>query len=315
MTSGLINKCGRSSNDLLHLARLCNNFYLGAFKQNECKPLYFGKFQIGLVRKNVEKILQKYESIFHIRKEYISIVHDENISSKIDYVLREIKGKYPHISALQGWRDENYNIKAYFSDSEPLLKMERSATCLFGLRQYGVDINGYVKHPEKGMCLWFQKRSHNKPTWPGRWDNFVGGGLSEGFGIFETAIKEANEEANVPNELAQKMQPKGCVSFFFESERGLFPQTEFVFDLELPLDFRPTVNDGEVEEFELLSIDHVISRILSKDMKMTSCPITIDFLFRHGFINIFNEPNLPELLELIHIPLHNIYNVRSTEED
>ncbi|CAB4062077.1 unnamed protein product [Lepeophtheirus salmonis] len=180
-----------------HHQQLCNNFYLGAFKQNECKPLYFGKFQIGLVRKNVEKILQKYESIFHIRKEYISIVHDENISSKIDYVLREIKGKYPHISALQGWRDENYNIKAYFSDSEPLLKMERSATCLFGLRQYGVDINGYVKHPEKG-----------------RWDNFVGGGLSEGFGIFETAIKEANEEANVPNELAQKNATKRMCLIF-----------------------------------------------------------------------------------------------------
>ena len=35
-------------------------------------------------------------------------------------------------------------------------------------------------------------------------------------------------------------------SFFFESERGVFPQTEFVFDLELPVDFVPTNNDGEV---------------------------------------------------------------------
>lgn len=40
--------------------------------------------------------------------------------------------------------------------------------------------------------------------------------------------------------------------FFFESERGLFPNTEFVFDLELPADFVPSNSDGEVEAFELL---------------------------------------------------------------
>ena len=44
---------------------------------------------------------------------------------------------------------------------------------LFGLHQYGIDINGYVNHPEKGLCLWFQRRSLNKPTWPGMMDNFV----------------------------------------------------------------------------------------------------------------------------------------------
>ena len=44
---------------------------------------------------------------------------------------------------------------------------------MFGLRQYGVDINGYVMDPEKGLCIWMQKRSVSKPTWPGKWDNFV----------------------------------------------------------------------------------------------------------------------------------------------
>ena len=46
-------------------------------------------------------------------------------------------------------------------------------------------------------------------------------------------------------------------SFFFESERGIFPQTEFVFDLELPVDFVPTNNDGEVDEFELVPVAQV----------------------------------------------------------
>ena len=54
-----------------------------------------------------------------------------------------------------------------------LFAMERSATCMFGLRQYGVDVNGYVKDDNDQISVWLQKRSVTKPTWPGRWDNFV----------------------------------------------------------------------------------------------------------------------------------------------
>lgn len=98
-----------------------------------------------------------------------------------------------------------------------------------------------------GLCIWFQQRSATKQTWPNKWDNMVSGGLSVGFGIRETAIKEAAEEASVPEDLAQSMVSAGCVSFFFESDRGLFPNTEYVYDLELPLDFIPTNADGEVK--------------------------------------------------------------------
>lgn len=40
----------------------------------------------------------------------------------------------------------------------------------------------------------------------------------------------------------------------------MFPECQFVFDLELPLDFRPRVGDGEVQEFYLLPIDKVSRR-------------------------------------------------------
>jgi 8-oxo-dGTP pyrophosphatase MutT (NUDIX family) len=40
----------------------------------------------------------------------------------------------------------------------------------------------------------------------------VGGGLSVGYGILETAIKEAAEEASIPAELIAKLRPAGCVS-------------------------------------------------------------------------------------------------------
>lgn len=62
-----------------------------------------------------------------------------------------------------------------------------------------------------------------------------------------------------------------CYRFYFENEGGLFLETEFVFDLELPTDFIPANADGEVEDFQLLSIDEVSSRaiICSYHLKKT----------------------------------------------
>lgn len=304
----------RIPSKLIRLAKKFNRCYLGSFAKNEYKPLIYKNVQIGLVRGIIENELTLYPDVFKISKGEIQIIErnpeetDEDLLSPvIDEVLRDLRARNPNNIALRGWRNENYEIKVNFSDVKPLFKMERSATCLFGLRQYGVDINGYVNHPEKGLCLWFQRRSKDKPTWPGMWDNFVSGGLSEGLGVSDTAVKEAQEEANVPPDLAKSMKPAGCVTFFFESERGIFPQTEFVFDLELTPDFVPQPNDGEVEEFELLPVQKVLSRVLSPDMKTTSCPITLDFLVRHGIVNASNEPDLPELIELLHVPVHQLY--------
>lgn len=46
-------------------------------------------------------------------------------------------------------------------------------------------------------------------------------------------------------------------SYTYEDEEGVFPESQFVFDLELPLEFKPIIVDGEVQEFYLLPIDKV----------------------------------------------------------
>ena len=233
-------------------------------------------------------------------------------SARVEEVLREWRAGGKFIT-LRGWREECYEVRAQFN-TPPLFKMDRSATCmyfmiisificptvkllfhftgLFGIRKYGVDINGYVMDPVKGLSIWLQKRSPNKQTWPGYWDNMVSGGLSVGYGINETAIKEAGEEASIPNNLIAKLKSAGCVSLFFESERGLFPNTEFVYDLELPPDFVPSNNDGEVETFELLPVNECLERILSSHFKTTSVPVALDFLIRHGYITAENGEHI-----------------------
>lgn len=46
-------------------------------------------------------------------------------------------------------------------------------------------------------------------------------------------------------------------SYCYEDEKGIFPEVEFAFDLELPNDFQPCVSDGEVHEFYRWPIDKV----------------------------------------------------------
>nr|CAG4640876.1 EOG090X06MA [Eulimnadia texana] len=295
----------------LELARKFNSFYLqGNIRQS--RPLVLCGRQVGLVRPVIQEAMTRHPDAFLFDPVsgcvcvHPSLKTYEERSSKIDSVLRQWREENLFV-ALKGWRDECYEVRTGFADP-PLMKMERSATCLFGIRQYGVDIVGYTRCPKLGFSVWLQKRARTKPTWPGKWDNMVGGGLSVGHSVLETALKEAAEEASITPELLLNLKSAGSVSFYFESERGLFPNTVFVHDLELPPDFVPCNADGEVESFELVPVDQLMERILAHDFKTTSCPVTLDFLVRHGFIKSDNEPHLPELVELLHVPLHLLYN-------
>jgi len=298
-----------SSRSLLTLAKGFNNFYLSGLGSGECLPLLCSSVQVGFVPAPVVTQLLQYPEVFTVTK--VAVTINEALKSPaernkaLETVLLDLK-KQNLFEALRGWRDECYDIKEHFS-SPALFKMERSATPLFGLRQYGIHINGFVRHSTRGDCLWLQRRSPTKQTYPGLLDSLVGGGLASGMTVGETVVKEAMEEANVPEALAATATSVGSVSFFYRSERGLFPNTEFVFDLELPESFQPGNNDGEVCGFQLTPVQDIIGIITSQDYKITSAPIALDWLVRHGHVTLEEEPDLPEIVELLHLPLHFLY--------
>ncbi|CAF4777260.1 unnamed protein product [Pieris macdunnoughi] len=301
--------------EIAKLARKFNCFYLAGLHQGTCKPFLVGGHQVGLIRPDILKHLERFPEVFRVTGKYVELnpaFRDyKERSSRIAAVLQSLK-KEGEICALKGWRDECFEVSTPFYH-ESLMEMDRSAICLFGIRNYGVSINGYLFHPIKGLCIWLQQRSFTKQTWPGKWDCFVSGGLAVGYGIMETAIKEVAEEASVIGDLAKKLVPAGCVSFYFESERGLFPNTEYVYDLELPQDFKPENADGEVETFELLTAEECVQRALTTQFKTTSAPVLLDFLIRRGFINPENEPNYRHIIELLHVPLQTIYKWPQTD--
>ena len=299
---------GSSRNSLLELSRRISNFQFDNSSQLYLPFICEGQ-KVGLVGTEDAEHLKKYPDVLTVSKDGVIVSpgldNPQKRTEGIKKILLDLRDKkiFP---ALAGWRNENYEIKTSFS-SKALLEMERSATPLFGIRSYGCHINGYVNHSSLGLCLWTQKRSRNKPTWPGLWDNFVGGGLSAGMGVRETAIKEAGEEANVPEHLAVQMKQAGSVSFIYKNERGVHPRAEFVFDLELPETFSPGNNDGEVETFKLVPVGEVRSLLCSDQYKITSSAIALDWLIRRGLVTPETDPDYPAIVENIHLPIHQLF--------
>ncbi|KAJ1910458.1 hypothetical protein H4219_006206 [Mycoemilia scoparia] len=198
-----------------------------------------------------------------------SSLHQRNkvMEMALDY-LRSVEAWIP---ALSKWRNEKFPI--YGTSSSLLLSIERAASYTFGIRQYAVYINGYITVPKirttssssnhsasdsnREIKIWVAQRSLTKETWAGYLDQMVAGGIATNHGLSQTVIKECQEEAGIPPRLARFAKPVSSIQYFTESRLGLQPETLFTYDLEMPADFVPMPNDGEVESFYLWSIEKV----------------------------------------------------------
>lgn len=167
---------------------------------------------------------------------------------------------------------------------------------MLGTVQYGVHVNGYCIDENGKMLMWIARRSPTKQTWPGKLDQIVAGGIICGEGIQETLIRECAEEASIPQELAKAASSAGCVSYFFEDERGLFPEVQFVWDLKLPRDFQPINSDGEVGEFYCWPMAKVKAKIATEEFKPNCALVVLDFMVRHGFVKPDSEPHFVEFV-------------------
>jgi thiamine pyrophosphokinase len=113
----------------------------------------------------------------------------------------------------------------------------------------------------------------------------VAGGVPAGYTPFQALLKEAGEEAALPETLA--MQARHVASFRYDMERpeGLRRDLIHAYDLELPEDFTPTPVDGEVESFALWPLTRVLEVLATSDaFKFNVALVLIDLLLREGMI-------------------------------
>ncbi|KAI8907460.1 NUDIX hydrolase domain-like protein [Powellomyces hirtus] len=201
---------------------------------------------------------------------------------------------------LKGWRNERYCVHGSRSEGV-IMQLERAAVGLLGVRAYGCHLNGYTRTPEGQVKMWIAKRSDTKQTYPGMLDNLVGGGLATTTNPLENIIKECGEEAGLDIAAAFKVVSTGVLCFFLDdSERGWVPDTEWVYDLELPSSFDPQPVDGEVQAFHLWDLETVKEHLHKGEFMNESALVVIDFLIRFGLVTAMNEPDYIEIVARMH---------------
>jgi 8-oxo-dGTP pyrophosphatase MutT (NUDIX family) len=180
-------------------------------------------------------------------------------------------------------RDEDFDVRET-ADSPALAVLDRGALPSFGVIGVGAHLNGLVRRPD-GLHLWVAKRATDKKLDPGKLDHLVAGGVPTGLSPFETLLKEAGEEAALPQSLAAQAKLTGRFAYSMEREEGLRRDIIYAYDLELPESFIPAPADGEVESFALWPLTRVLETLCeTDDFKFNVNLVLIDLLLRHGLI-------------------------------
>ncbi|XP_068120416.1 uncharacterized protein [Hyperolius riggenbachi] len=290
------------SERMLELLHRLNNLQRGG-----CLPFCVQGQRVGWVRQSVAQLLSQKSDVFALRGEASGRLElndglrsPQERTRAVQEVMEDLRNQNA-FPCLREWRNEQYDVKAAFSDP-PLLTMERAAAPLLGIPRYGVHVNGFLRRGGE-IFMWIGRRSQTKPTYPGRLDHLAAGGISAGSGVWETLLKECGEEACIPQSLAAMARPAGTVSYAYQKEEGVYPECQFVYDLEVPESFQPRVGDGEVQEFRLWPLDKVKDAIATEEFKPNCTLVILDFLLRRGHIQPDTEKFYTKFVEKLHSPL------------
>jgi len=250
--------------------------------------------RVGWVADDLADRMTSWERYFNVTSDTL-IVHDslKDVEAR-SAALAEVGASLMVQQALPRNRKELCPVYESFG-APNLLRIDRAWLESFGVTSYGVHVNGYVERRD-GPELWVGVRAKNREVAPGKLDNMVAGGLPVGVTLAENLVKEAAEEASVPEGLAKTAVPVGVVTYMFDTDRGVRRDLLFVYDLKLPADFIPKNTDGEVSGFVRWPARQALRVVEETDeFKFNVNLVIIDFAIRHGLI----EPDRPDYAKLV----------------
>jgi hypothetical protein len=195
-------------------------------------------------------------------------------------------------------RKELYAVKNRWSESE-CLQLDRGLVPAFGVRAYGVHVNGFVKKKD-GLHLWIGTRATDRMIEPGKLDNMVAGGQPAGLSLIKNVIKECEEEASIGAARAKTARPAGIITYACERDDGLRADTLFCFDLEMPAREKPKPSE-EIVAFELMPIGEVLRLVRTTNrFKFNVGLVIIDFAIRNGLITPEKEKDFEAIVAGLH---------------
>lgn len=268
------------------LLRRCDAMNVSPSYFETLLPFEINNKILGYCKESFAKTLCEYQDTFHIDGKSLKLkasIENMDLKGKTDAV-QSVNLQLRDRGLLKGWRNEMLPVAEKYGD-EPILLLERAASVYYGTKAYGVHIVGYERDLDGTIkYLWVGRRSRNKSTYPGMLDHIVAGGLPHGVSLMENVIKECEEEASIPLDIAGKAEFVGVLSYTgLDENDNLKRDALFCYDLEIPRDFTPIPLDGEVEYFEKRSLEWVLDKLIheSDDEYKPNCNLVlIDFFIR-----------------------------------
>jgi 8-oxo-dGTP pyrophosphatase MutT (NUDIX family) len=163
--------------------------------------------------------------------------------------MRQIN--YANVAHL--WRGELLAVRN--AQNEKIGMVERGAVRALGIATHGVHLHGCTSDGN----IWIQQRALNKKTGPGQWDTLMGGMVSAADTLESTLARETREEAGLELDQLTDLHYAGHFIMRMPSppDGGLGYVVERIdwFKAVLPDNLFPNNQDGEVQQFKLVSPD------------------------------------------------------------
>lgn len=262
----------------------CNAHDLSAFR-----PFLINGERVGWINDAVAEVLSHIDG-FEVDRGKIALAATLASFDARSKALADASIALLEAGLIRSFRNELYGVKNRWTDPA-LAAIDRGAVAAFGLRSFGVHVNGWVAGASS-PDLWIGTRSMTSAVAPGKLDNMVAGGQPHGLTLMENVIKESAEEANIPPALATQAKPVGAISYVMETPAGIRPDVLFCFDLELPESFTPTNTDGETSVFQRMPATAAGNIVATSERFKFNCNLVVaHFLIRHGLINPDSEPD------------------------
>ena len=243
-------------------------------------PLLCAGARVGWLRRSHAQRLMAWPDIFKRDAGGVRIDNALDTEAARSTAIAEVIQALHEEGTITGWRNERYAVVTDF-DARPLFHIERAAARFLGTTTYAAHANGYCGSGED--CeMWLARRAATKPIDPGMLDNLIGGGMSAGTPPLETIVKEAWEEAGIPEPLARNAVAAGTVELLREVPEGVQSEVIFVHDLELPRTFEPRNQDGEVAEFRRLPVSAMIEVLRGGAITLDASLVMMTFIMQRA---------------------------------
>ena len=176
------------------------------------------------------------------------------------------------------WRGEQ--LAVWSENGERLGSVERGAVRPLGIATRAVHLVGQTADGS----IWVQQRSLTKANDPGQWDTLMGGMVSAQDDLQSALQRETWEEAGLQLHNLQNLAQRGRVKISCPSEEadvdplGIAYTQEDIdwFSCTVPDGVTPRNQDGEVAQFQLLSLPELAERLQRGEFTLEATLILVN---------------------------------------